>query len=77
MPQAEFEPTIPAFERGKTVDALDRPATMTGSAYPFAVPLQNICLEEGGSKFLRNVSNDLQDYTASDTRRHSYSQFQP
>jgi hypothetical protein len=26
-----FEPTIPAFERAKTVHALDRAATVTGS----------------------------------------------
>jgi hypothetical protein len=31
MPRVEFEPTIPAFERAKTVHALDRAATVTGS----------------------------------------------
>jgi hypothetical protein len=30
MPQAGFEPTIPAFERAKTVHALERAATVTG-----------------------------------------------
>jgi hypothetical protein len=30
MPQAEFEPAIPMFERPKTVLALDRAATETG-----------------------------------------------
>jgi hypothetical protein len=30
MPCVGFDPTIPAFERTKTVHALDRPATMTG-----------------------------------------------
>jgi hypothetical protein len=30
----EFEPTIPAFERAKTVDALDRVATVIGSHGP-------------------------------------------
>jgi hypothetical protein len=30
MPQMEFEPTILAFERAKTVHALDRVATVTG-----------------------------------------------
>jgi hypothetical protein len=30
MPQVEFEPTIPASERAKTVRALDRAATVTG-----------------------------------------------
>jgi hypothetical protein len=28
MPQVEFEPTIPVFERAKTVHALDREATV-------------------------------------------------
>jgi hypothetical protein len=28
MPQEEFEPTIPVFERAKAVHALDRAATM-------------------------------------------------
>jgi hypothetical protein len=28
MPRVEFEPTIPAFERMKTVHALDRAATV-------------------------------------------------
>jgi hypothetical protein len=31
MPQVEFEPTIPVFERAKTVHALDRAATVIGS----------------------------------------------
>jgi hypothetical protein len=30
MPLVRFEPTIPVFERTKTVDALDRAATMIG-----------------------------------------------
>jgi hypothetical protein len=30
MPQVGFESTTPAFERAKTVHALDREATMTG-----------------------------------------------
>jgi hypothetical protein len=36
-----FEPTIPAFERAKTVHALDRPATVTG-LYINIVPLITI-----------------------------------
>jgi hypothetical protein len=32
MPWAELEPTIPAFERAKTVHALDRPVTVIGVA---------------------------------------------
>jgi hypothetical protein len=30
MPRVEFEPTIPAFEGAKTVQALDRAAPVTG-----------------------------------------------
>jgi hypothetical protein len=30
MPQVRFEHTIPVFERGKTVHALDRAATVIG-----------------------------------------------
>jgi hypothetical protein len=30
IPSVGFEPTIPVFERAKTVHALDRPATVTG-----------------------------------------------
>jgi hypothetical protein len=30
MPQVRFEPTIPMFERAKTVHALDRAATAIG-----------------------------------------------
>jgi hypothetical protein len=30
MPQVGFEPTIPAFERAKTVHASDRAATVIG-----------------------------------------------
>jgi hypothetical protein len=31
MTQVRFEPTIPAFERAKTVRALDRVATLIGT----------------------------------------------
>jgi hypothetical protein len=30
MPRVGFEPTIPAFERAKTIHALDRAATVIG-----------------------------------------------
>jgi hypothetical protein len=33
MPQMGFEPTIPAFERPKTVHALDRAVTMIDESY--------------------------------------------
>jgi hypothetical protein len=32
MPRVGFEPTIPAFEQAKTVHALDRAATVIGTA---------------------------------------------
>jgi hypothetical protein len=37
MPRVGFEPRIPVFERAKTVPALDRAATVTGtqSVYRF------------------------------------------
>jgi hypothetical protein len=31
MPRVRFEPMIPAFERAKTVEALDRAATVIGN----------------------------------------------
>jgi hypothetical protein len=33
MPRVGFEPTIPVFERAKTVHALDRAATVIGNAF--------------------------------------------
>jgi hypothetical protein len=33
MPRVGFEPTIPVFERAKTIHALDRTATVIGSTY--------------------------------------------
>jgi hypothetical protein len=33
MPSVGFEPTIPAFQRAKTVHALDRVATVTGQGH--------------------------------------------
>jgi hypothetical protein len=32
MPEVGFKPTIPVFERAKTVHALDRAATVIGNA---------------------------------------------
>jgi hypothetical protein len=31
MPEVRFEPTIPVFERAKTVHVVDRAATVTGT----------------------------------------------
>jgi hypothetical protein len=43
-----FEPTIPAFERAKTVHALDRPATVIGNdiVYPLVVLLSKFPNED-------------------------------
>jgi hypothetical protein len=40
MPRVGFEPTIPAFERPKTIHALDRAATVIGDQIvaPVAIP---------------------------------------
>jgi hypothetical protein len=35
MPQVGFEPTIPVFERAKTVHTLDRPTTVVGLGYKY------------------------------------------
>jgi hypothetical protein len=35
MPRDGFEPTIPAFERAKTVHALDRAAIVTGKVHAY------------------------------------------
>jgi hypothetical protein len=49
MPQVRFEPTIPVFERAKTVHALDRAATVTGgmaicmAENPFTTNKQKKC----------------------------------
>jgi hypothetical protein len=37
MPRVRFEPTIPVFERAKTVHALDRAATVIGCLYTVKV----------------------------------------
>jgi hypothetical protein len=38
MPQVEFEPKIPVFERAKTAYALDRAATVVGAIkVPFCI----------------------------------------
>jgi hypothetical protein len=37
MPLAGFEPTIPVFKRANTFHALDRAATVTGTASDYGV----------------------------------------
>jgi hypothetical protein len=37
MPRVGFDPTIPVFERAKTVRALDSAATVIGEAYMFVI----------------------------------------
>jgi hypothetical protein len=41
MPQVGFDPTIPVFERAKTDHALDRAATVIGSASDMCYKLQH------------------------------------
>jgi hypothetical protein len=38
MPREGFEPTIPTFERAKTVHASDRTATEIGSTVTYLIP---------------------------------------
>jgi hypothetical protein len=42
MPRVEFEPTIPVFERAKTVHALDRAATMIGTNKLWSMLMSNL-----------------------------------
>jgi hypothetical protein len=44
MPLLGFEPTIPLFERAKTVHALDRPATVVGSSCTVLLKLERIVI---------------------------------
>jgi hypothetical protein len=46
MPQMGFEPTIPAFERAKTVHVSDRAATLIGS------PRTSLCLFSSAKSFI-------------------------
>jgi hypothetical protein len=41
MPQVEFEPTIPVFERTKTVHALDRGAAVIGCLFNYFVQIMH------------------------------------
>jgi hypothetical protein len=43
MPQVGFEPTIPVFEREKTVHALDRPVTVIGANWVHTFKIVTIC----------------------------------
>jgi hypothetical protein len=52
MPRVDFEPTIPVFERAKTVHALDRVATAIGSQ----------CYTESNIKLQNNFVNFLQKH---------------
>jgi hypothetical protein len=48
MPQVRFEPTIPVFEKAKTVDALDRTATVIGQdiTHPLENPEVHYCFHK-------------------------------
>jgi hypothetical protein len=45
MPQVGFEPTIPVFERAKTVHALDLVATVIGTELTTGIDLSSIVEE--------------------------------
>jgi hypothetical protein len=45
MPRVGFEPTITAFERAKTVHALDRTASVIGSLRNYTLFILSITLE--------------------------------
>jgi hypothetical protein len=40
MTQVGFEPTIPVFERAKTVDALDRATTVIGPEFVYRTEIE-------------------------------------
>jgi hypothetical protein len=46
MPRVGFEPTTLVFERAKTVDALDRAATVTAPFYLYRIQICNLNLEQ-------------------------------
>jgi hypothetical protein len=46
VPQVEFEPTIPMFERAKTVHALDLAATVMDRRFPLAAVLKSYHKDE-------------------------------
>jgi hypothetical protein len=41
MPQVGFKPTIPMFERAKTIHALEHAATVIGFESPYWIIIQN------------------------------------
>jgi hypothetical protein len=62
MPRVGFEPTIPVFERAKTVHALDRAATVIGVLQPRMVnPTQTLVmdLERNGPVLLERMVHYL------------------
>jgi hypothetical protein len=81
MPQVGFEPTIPAFERAKTIHSLDRAATVTGtliisSRLKMKLSMETVSREkkllwdqEGNGMFIRNVVKHLPGYLASHPTR--------
>jgi hypothetical protein len=56
MPRVEFEPTIPVFERAKTVHALDCAATVIGSLVPFWINNNPIIVHDKLSDILLALS---------------------
>jgi hypothetical protein len=47
MPQVGFEPTIPVFERAKTVHASDRAATVIGIVFLSSINRLGFVMETG------------------------------
>jgi hypothetical protein len=77
MPLMGFEPTIPVFERAKTVHTLDRTATVIGPCilvgaqkYFWRAHCQyfRVDTDDGGNTFLRNVHTSISDYKESQPR---------
>jgi hypothetical protein len=61
MPWVGFEPTIPAFERAKTIHALDRAATVTGYG-----------MGKCHLFWMRDIRKTATHYTTYYTGRHIY-----
>jgi hypothetical protein len=53
MPRERFEPSIPVFERAKTVPALDRADTVIGSKISLLPLLSHFAYHPPVTKFVR------------------------
>jgi hypothetical protein len=68
MPQLWSEPTIPAFDRAKTVHALDRAATMIGKTCPYSAQYG-----APACRALNCSSRFVQQMSVTETIQNSYS----